>query len=47
VSETATEILTRFFVEDLPFTPTARQIDLFLSDLSLVSPHLMGRLSRK
>jgi hypothetical protein len=41
VFETATEILTRFFVEDLPFTPTARQIDLFQSDLSLVSPALM------
>jgi hypothetical protein len=42
VSETATEFLTRFFVEDLPFTPTARQIDLFHADLSLVSPYLMA-----
>ena len=39
---TATEFLTRFFVEDLPFTPTARQIDVFLSDLGLVNPHLMA-----
>lgn len=39
---TATEFLTRFFVEDLPFTPTARQIDVFLSDLGLVSPYLMA-----
>jgi hypothetical protein len=42
VTATATEFLTRFFVEDLSFTPTARQIDLFQSDLSLVSPFLMG-----
>jgi hypothetical protein len=42
VSQTATEILTRFFVEDLPFTPTARQIDQFQSDLALISPFLMG-----
>jgi hypothetical protein len=28
--------------EDLPFTPTARQIDVFLSDLGLVSPYLMA-----
>jgi hypothetical protein len=40
VSVTTTEFLTRFFVEDLPFTPTARQIDE--SDLALVSPYLMG-----
>lgn len=39
---TATEFLTRFFVEDLPFTPTARQIDVFLSDLGIVSPYLMA-----
>ena len=42
VPATATEFLTRFFVEDLPFTPTARQIDVFLSDLGLVSPYLMA-----
>ncbi len=42
VPGTATEFLTRFFVEDLPFTPTARQIDVFLSDLGLVSPYLMA-----
>jgi hypothetical protein len=41
VTVTTTEFLTRFFVEDLPFTPTARQIDLFQSDLALVSPYLM------
>jgi hypothetical protein len=41
VTATITEFLTRFFVEDLPFTPTARQIDLFQSDLALVSPYLM------
>jgi hypothetical protein len=41
VTDIATEFLTRFFVEDLPFTPTARQIDLFQSDLALVSPYLM------
>jgi hypothetical protein len=41
VTGTATEFLTRFFVEDLPFTPTAAQIDLFQSDLALVSPYLM------
>jgi hypothetical protein len=42
VTATATEFLTRFFVEDLPFTPTARQIDVFPSDLGLVSPYLMA-----
>lgn len=42
VPATATEFLARFFVEDLPFTPTARQIDVFLSDLGLVSPYLMA-----
>jgi hypothetical protein len=42
VPATATEFLTRFFVEDLPFTPTGRQIDVFLSDLGIVSPYLMA-----
>lgn len=39
--DTATEFLTRF-CKDLPFTPTARQIDVFLCDLGLVSPYLMA-----
>jgi hypothetical protein len=35
------EFLVRFFVNYLPFTPTAVQVDTFRKDLSLVSPYLM------
>ncbi|MEY9418048.1 hypothetical protein ABIF69_004490 [Bradyrhizobium japonicum] len=35
------EFLTKFFSELLPFTPTADQISMFQSDLSLISPFLM------
>jgi hypothetical protein len=39
--DTSYEILTMFFRDHLPFTPTAGQIDQFQSDLRVVSPNLM------
>ena len=35
------EFLTDFFVNYLPFTPTAHQVNVFQGDLALVSPYLM------
>jgi hypothetical protein len=39
--DTSYEFLIKFFVNHLPFTPTAGQIDDFSKDLSLISPYLM------
>jgi hypothetical protein len=36
------QFLSDFFVNYIPFTPTAGQIALFQSDLALVSPYIMG-----
>ncbi|MGY4499397.1 hypothetical protein ACVWYH_003328 [Bradyrhizobium sp. GM24.11] len=41
MADTSHEFLINFFVNYLPFTPTARQVDDFKQDLSLVSPYLM------
>jgi hypothetical protein len=39
--DTSYDSLIKFFVNYLPFTPTAGQVDDFTRDLSLVSPYLM------
>jgi len=39
--DTSYEFLSDFFEHFLPFTPTAKQVDTFRADLSLVSPSLM------
>ncbi len=41
MTDTSYEFLIKFFVNYLPFTPTAGQVDEFKRDLSLVSPYLM------
>jgi hypothetical protein len=41
MTDTTYEFLIKFFVNYLPFTPTAGQVDEFKADLSLVSPYLM------
>jgi hypothetical protein len=41
MADTSVQFLVKFFRNYLPFTPTARQLDDFTSDLSLVSPYLM------
>jgi hypothetical protein len=41
MADTSYEFLTNFFRNHLPFTPTAKQIAEFQTDLSHVSPYLM------
>jgi hypothetical protein len=41
MADTSYEFLIKFFVNYLPFTPTAGQVDVFKQDLSLVSPYLI------
>ncbi|MGY4199018.1 hypothetical protein ACVIM9_008359 [Bradyrhizobium sp. USDA 4520] len=35
------EFLTKFFTDYLPFSPTPSQVEVFQSDLTLVSPLLL------